>query len=46
MVVPLPSAGGEPLGDDELIAWVAQLIEQLWPERKTDAAAAAEGATA
>ncbi|MFE5407945.1 transcription-repair coupling factor [Microbacterium sp. NPDC056569] len=41
MVVPLPSAGGEPLGDDELIAWVAQLIEQLWPEKKpeTDAAA-------
>lgn len=41
MVVPLPSAGGEPLGDDELIAWVAQLIDQLWPEKKpeTDAAA-------
>ncbi|MDW4571260.1 transcription-repair coupling factor [Microbacterium sp. M3] len=39
MVVPLPTAGGEPLGDDELIAWVAQLIDQLWPEKKTDAAA-------
>jgi transcription-repair coupling factor (superfamily II helicase) len=41
MVVPLPSAGGEPLGDDELIAWVAQLLDQLWPEKKTDAAAGA-----
>ncbi|KJL41859.1 transcription-repair coupling factor [Microbacterium trichothecenolyticum] len=44
MVVPLPSAGGEPLGDDELIAWVAQLIEQLWPEKKTEADAAAAAA--
>ncbi|MFF2488222.1 transcription-repair coupling factor [Microbacterium sp. NPDC058062] len=45
MVVPLPSAGGEPLGDDELIAWVAQLIDQLWPEKKAEAAAeAAAGA--
>ncbi|MGU3646160.1 transcription-repair coupling factor [Microbacterium sp. C23T] len=45
IVVPLPSAGGEPLGDDELIAWVAQLIDQLWPEKKADAAAeAAAGA--
>lgn len=42
MVVPLPSAGGEPLGDDELIAWVAQLIEQLWPAKTTAADAAAE----
>ncbi len=41
MVVPLPSAGGEPLGDDELIAWVAQLIDQLWPEKKAEAAAEA-----
>ncbi|MGX5769432.1 transcription-repair coupling factor [Microbacterium trichothecenolyticum] len=45
MVVPLPSAGGGPLGDDELIAWVAQLIEQLWPEKTADAATqAAAGA--
>ncbi|MBN9155736.1 MAG: transcription-repair coupling factor [Microbacterium sp.] len=31
LVVPLPGAGGEPLGDPELIAWVGQLLEQLWP---------------
>ncbi len=41
MVVPLPSAGGEPLGDDELIAWVAQLIDQLWPVKSAEADAAA-----
>lgn len=41
MVVPLPSAGGEPLVDDELVAWVAQLIEQLWPPKKTETDAAA-----
>ena len=42
MVVPLPSAGGEPLGDAELIAWVAQLLDQLWPEKKPETAQAAE----
>jgi transcription-repair coupling factor (superfamily II helicase) len=31
VVVPLPSADGEPLGDAELIAWVTQLLDQLWP---------------
>ena len=31
MVVPLPTAAGEPLGDGDLIAWVAQLIDQLYP---------------
>ena len=31
LVVPLPSAGGEPLLDRDLIAWVGQLIDQLWP---------------
>ncbi|GAA1850703.1 transcription-repair coupling factor [Microbacterium koreense] len=31
LLVPLPSAGGEPVGEGELIAWVAQLIDQLWP---------------
>lgn len=31
MVVPLPSAGGEPLADADLIAWVAQLLDQLYP---------------
>lgn len=41
MVVPLPSAGGEPLGDAELIAWVAQLLDQLWPEQKPDTATVA-----
>lgn len=45
LVVPLPTAGGEQLGDDELVAWVAQLIEQLWPEKKAEPAAA-EAATA
>ncbi|MCO5951400.1 transcription-repair coupling factor [Microbacterium yannicii] len=44
MVVPLPSAGGDPLRDDELIAWVAQLIEQLWPPKRTDTDAAADAA--
>ncbi|QIG40202.1 transcription-repair coupling factor [Microbacterium sp. 4R-513] len=33
LVVPLPTAGGEPRTDAELIAWVGQLIDQLWPER-------------
>jgi transcription-repair coupling factor (superfamily II helicase) len=45
LVVPLPTAGGEQLGDDELVAWVAQLIEQLWPEKKAEPAAS-EAATA
>ena len=31
MIVPLPSAGGEPLADADLIAWVAQLLDQLYP---------------
>jgi transcription-repair coupling factor (superfamily II helicase) len=31
LVVPLPTAGGERVGDAELIAWVAQLLDQLWP---------------
>lgn len=39
LVVPLPTAGGERVSDAELIAWVAQLLDQLWPP-KTDAAAA------
>ncbi len=41
LVVPLPQAGGAPLGDGELIAWVAQLLEQLWPLPAADAAAGA-----
>lgn len=31
MVVPLPNAGGEPLADADLIAWVEQLLDQLFP---------------
>jgi transcription-repair coupling factor (superfamily II helicase) len=31
VVIPLPTADGEPLGDAQLIAWVAQLLDQLWP---------------
>ncbi len=31
MVVPLPGAGGEPLADTDLIAWVEQLLDQLFP---------------
>ncbi len=39
LVVPLPrastgSAGGEPLGDADLITWVGQLLDQLWPAPK------------
>ncbi len=32
LVLPLPTAGGEPLPDAELIAWTGQLLDQLWPE--------------
>jgi len=31
MVVPLPTAGGEPLADADLIAWTAQLLDQIFP---------------
>jgi len=31
MIVPLPSAGGEPLADADLIAWTRQLLDQLFP---------------
>ncbi|MDQ1128072.1 transcription-repair coupling factor [Microbacterium sp. SORGH_AS_0888] len=31
VVVPLPTAGGEPVSDADLIAWTAQLLDQLWP---------------
>src|SRR5690606_17067106 len=31
LVLPLPTAGGEPLPDAELIAWTGQLLDQLWP---------------
>ncbi|MET0735833.1 MAG: TRCF domain-containing protein, partial [Microbacterium sp.] len=38
LVVPLPTAGGETLRDGELIAWVAQLLDQLWPVKDADGA--------
>lgn len=31
MVVPLPTAGGEPLADADLIAWTRQLLDQIFP---------------
>lgn len=31
LVVPLPTAGGAALGDADLIAWAAQLLDQLFP---------------
>lgn len=37
LVVPQPRVGGEPVGDADLIAWVGQLIEQLWPAPKAEA---------
>ncbi len=40
MIVPLPTAGGEPVADADLIAWVAQLIDQLYPLPVTEAAEA------
>ncbi|TDN92381.1 transcription-repair coupling factor [Microbacterium sp. BK668] len=39
LVVPLPTAGGQPLADAELIAWVRQLLDQLWPAPPADAVA-------
>lgn len=43
MVVPLPTAGGEPLADADLLAWVARLLDALFPE---PAAGAESGAAA
>jgi transcription-repair coupling factor (superfamily II helicase) len=40
VVVPLPTVEGERVTDAALIAWVGQLIEQLWPPKK-DAAVTA-----
>jgi transcription-repair coupling factor (superfamily II helicase) len=37
VVVPLPTASGEPMADAELIAWVGQLLDQLWPEKPAEA---------
>lgn len=33
MVVPLPTAQGAPLADADMIAWTAQLLDQLFPEK-------------
>ncbi len=40
LVVPLPTAGGERVSDADLIAWVAQLLDQLWPAPKPEGAEA------
>ncbi|WP_171013087.1 transcription-repair coupling factor [Microbacterium sp. 2FI] len=40
LVVPLPTAGGAAVADADLIAWVGQLLDQLWPAPKTDTAEA------
>jgi transcription-repair coupling factor (superfamily II helicase) len=34
LVVPLPTAGGDRVADSDLIAWVGQLLDQLWPDKK------------
>ncbi|WP_417563567.1 transcription-repair coupling factor [Microbacterium sp.] len=44
-VVPLPSAGGQPLSDAELIGWVRQLLDQLWPLPAAETANAAPAAS-
>ncbi len=41
LVVPLPTVGGERVSDADLIAWVDQLLDQLWPAPKTETAQAA-----
>ncbi len=39
MIVPLPTAGGELVGDADLIAWTAQLLDQLFPLPVAEASA-------
>ncbi|MEJ1155939.1 MULTISPECIES: transcription-repair coupling factor [Microbacterium] len=39
LVVPLPRVDSEPVSDADLIAWVGQLIDQLWPAPAKPAAA-------
>ena len=43
MIVPLPSAGGEPLSDADLIAWTRQLLDQIFPLPAPEEAAASVG---
>ncbi len=31
MIVPLPTAGGEPVTPDDLLAWTRQLLDQMFP---------------
>lgn len=45
LLVPLPTAGGGRVGDADLIAWVGQLIEQLWPAKAAEPAAAGSAST-
>jgi transcription-repair coupling factor (superfamily II helicase) len=45
LVVPLPTAGGEPVADADLIAWTRQLIDQLWPAPEPADQAAAPAAS-
>lgn len=40
LVVPLPTAAGERVSDADLIAWVGQLLDQLWPVPKPEEAVA------
>nr|WP_218853145.1 transcription-repair coupling factor [Microbacterium immunditiarum] len=43
LVVPLPTADGSLVGDADLIAWVGQLLDQLFPEQASVPASAAAG---
>ncbi|QAY60894.1 transcription-repair coupling factor [Microbacterium protaetiae] len=45
LVVPLPTAAGERMPDGDLIAWVGQLLDQLWPLPVAEAAGAASAAS-
>jgi transcription-repair coupling factor (superfamily II helicase) len=40
LVLPMPRPDGEPVADNDLIAWVGQLIDQLWPAPKPEPAPA------
>ena len=46
LVVPLPTAGAERVADADLIAWVSQLLDQLWPLPQAAVATAAGEASA
>ncbi|KQZ83358.1 transcription-repair coupling factor [Microbacterium sp. Root166] len=40
LVVPLPTVDGERVSDAQLIAWVGQLLDQLWPVKDAATASA------